>query len=821
MAKTRSSLSTHLSEIIGPAKEINISEFPTARAVLQHGLFLKEKSEVEEDVKKCHYSNRELARDLSDVILRQWKKCNAKFAPPVIIQETAIIKKVERLWQRASDVALKKCKKAEKNRFELELDRLFDLTACHCVIVTCDQSESMCPSSPCSAGAHIECSCPLDQKIPKLELLWMHSQRNKIGEVSSMYMGSNDAKETNRQIKGERRKAREEEANQKRLKKESDHVKEALLKETDLEFEVELEEQTTMEIDIDFKSRSSLSREQEKESFNVASKLLDEKLGDLSYLVKRFLDKPKQKRNTMKIPNTAKASLRFGVSPAASAAIASSFLQDLISAGHLSSDKLYLVCDAFKLERARKEAMAESTMKDTSRLQEKDVIGISFDGRKDITRTYIPDRKGTLHPRLVKENHISVTLEPSGEYVGHVTPEEPTFPEKPAQKEAEAVFSLLKDNGVSESCLIIGGDSTASNTGWKGGSMAHLETLLGHKCHRKVCMLHTNELPLRHLITKLDGATSSGSGFTGTVGKMLPNVEKMELNTEFEALTEGEALPELPKNVLDNMSTDQKVAYSLCQAVKRGELSSNLTDIQIGPINHARWLTVGARIVYLWTRKHDLTGEAMDTLRLLVKFCLESYFKLFFEIKVKDTLQDASRHILTQLRILRSLPTIIQDIVTPYIKLSAWYAHPESVLLSLLASDLPEEREFAVSLILKQRGHSDRGDMSVRPFRAPNINMNAEALPELISWESVGVQEPVFTCSMTKSEIESLRISPLKLPHVKIHTQSTERAVKCVTEAAKSVAGHQARDGYIRARLHHREAMPVFKTKRDIVNMFT
>ena len=74
---------------------------------------------------------------------------------------------------------------------------------------------------------------------------------------------------------------------------------------------------------------------------------------------------------------------------------------------------------------------------------------------------------------------------------------------------------------------------------------------------------------------------------------------------------------------------------------------------------------------------------------------------------------------------------------------------------------------------------------------------------------------------MTKSEIESLRINPLKLPHVKIHTQSTERAVKCVTEAAKSVAGHQARDGYIRARLHHREAMPVFKTKRDIVNMFT
>ena len=141
--------------------------------------------------------------------------------------------------------------------------------------------------------------------------------------------------------------------------------------------------------------------------------------------------------------------------------------------------------------------------------------------------------------------------------------------------------------------------------------------------------------------------------------------------------------------------------------------------------------------------------------------------------------------------------------------------------MSLLASYLPEKREFAVSLILTRREDSDRGDMSVRPFRAPHINMNAEALSELISSESVGVQEPVFTCSMTKSEKESWRINPLKLPHVKIYMQSTEWTVKCITEAAKSVAGHQARDGYIRARLHHREAMPVFKTKRDIVNMFT
>ena len=210
----------------------------------------------------------------------------------------------------------------------------------------------------------------------------------------------------------------------------------------------------------------------------------------------------------------------------------------------------------------------------------------------------------------------------------------------------------------------------------------------------------------------------------------------------------------------------------------------------------------------------------MDTLRLLVKFCVESYFKLFFDIKVRDGLKDAPNHIITQLRILGTLPSAINEIVTPYIKLGAWYAHPESVLLSLLASENPEDRYFAVTSILRHREMADKGDMTVRPFRVPDIILEAHTLSELVSWKKTGILEPVFTCSMTKNEIEYIKEVPLTLPPVKIHTQSTERAVKIVTEAAKAVVGCQARDGYIRARIHHREVLPVFKNKRDILKTF-
>ena len=57
-------------------------------------------------------------------------------------------------------------------------------------------------------------------------------------------------------------------------------------------------------------------------------------------------------------------------------------------------------------------------------------------------------------------------------------------------------------------------------------------------------------------------------------------------------------------------------------------------------------------------------------------------------------------------------------------------------------------------------------------------------------------------------------------PPYKIHTQSTERAVKAVTEAAKAVVGYSARDGFIRARVHHRQIKPSFRSKKDIMPLF-
>jgi hypothetical protein len=101
----------------------------------------------------------------------------------------------------------------------------------------------------------------------------------------------------------------------------------------------------------------------------------------------------------------------------ATATIASSFLKDLIAAGHLSPEMAYLACDPGK-----------------DKHQTEKIVGISYDGRRDKhTRAMVPGATGKLKMRMITEEHESVTEEPSGKYLAHFVPEKPVHPEKPAR----------------------------------------------------------------------------------------------------------------------------------------------------------------------------------------------------------------------------------------------------------------------------------------------------------------------------------------------------------------------------------------------------
>ena len=158
--------------------------------------------------------------------------------------------------------------------------------------------------------------------------------------------------------------------------------------------------------------------------------------------------------------------------------------------------------------------------------------------------------------------------------------------------------------------------------------------------------------------------------------------------------------------------------------------------------------------------------------------------------------------------------------MTPYIRTGAWYSHTECILLSLLGSTDADDRKFAVDMILKIRGKNELGDTSVRPRLMPKLNLKGTTLKNMITWKVKEAHEPIFTCKLTREEVQELLIKPFDVPKFSIHTQSTERCVKQVTEAAAAVVGQDRRDGFVRARLHSREEMPVFKTKKQILETF-
>ena len=99
----------------------------------------------------------------------------------------------------------------------------------------------------------------------------------------------------------------------------------------------------------------------------------------------------KLKRNYLDLSQTAGASLRYGVSSSAKAAIYSGLLSDQIRGKVLPPEKKYSAVDKNKIIRAKERIMKESQVKDEQRNQDEVITGIFADGRKDKTKVVLED----------------------------------------------------------------------------------------------------------------------------------------------------------------------------------------------------------------------------------------------------------------------------------------------------------------------------------------------------------------------------------------------------------------------------------------------
>ena len=159
-----------------------------------------------------------------------------------------------------------------------------------------------------------------------MELVWLHSQRNKIGELSKYQITGNNSNEIKRLERKMKRQIHEEEAKLKKKRQLEEDLN--VQKDINKRWQQQVLQDDVMDIDEeDVIAITKITSEKKNEAENLVYSLLNNRLGELAPLVLRYLDiEPKIKRNTMSVLNTAQASLRYNVSPTATAAIGSAYL---------------------------------------------------------------------------------------------------------------------------------------------------------------------------------------------------------------------------------------------------------------------------------------------------------------------------------------------------------------------------------------------------------------------------------------------------------------------------------------------------------------
>ncbi|XP_050527619.1 uncharacterized protein LOC126897791 [Daktulosphaira vitifoliae] len=730
--------------IFGDAKELSNNVLPTYEDVMQYYLYVKH--QLKPDITSKEPSVSSIAEIVATNIENIWHKASIP-----IVSHTRVLQLIKTYHDKYRNILKSAkgrgyCETYKKKVEKLQTEArssLFDIAACKCIDFS-------------------TCTCEKSRKVPHIEQIFIKDQRT----TRKMFISLVDISTTKKFQKKAIRK--EVDANRIERHKLLETYDKSKLDEVNIEFDESVEindEYNNSDEDFTITSKPSTS------SSNI-----------------------KNSQMRLKLPALALACDRTGISDGSAAKIASAVLQDI---GIISVDNKNSVVDRMKVRRAR-----EKKRLDLQKLENELILGLYFDGRKD--KTIINHQEGTKYYRkIITEEHISLIQEPGSKYIGHTTPTSGS-----ALEIKNSIIHFLETNNLSTSQIIaIGCDGTVTNTGFKTGVIRQIEEYLKKPLQWLVCLLHANELPLRHLFNHLDGKTSGPIGFSGSLGKQLEICHKLPV-VKFVRI-EGN-LPFL-KNEVD-LSSDQKYLFEICQSISSGKCSIDLSRRNPGKLAHSRWLTTANRILRLYIS----TSSPTENLKILTEFILKVYGPMWFHIKINPFCISGSKHLWRTIKFSRYLPNNLLKIIDPVIQRNAYFGSPENILICMLLDNRYAIRKKALSKIINAR--QNKNDQSIRSFEIPPLNFNATDYVELIDWGKTQVTEPPLTSNIDQDTLRQIVLShkknTLEIFYLPCHTQAVERSVKLVTEASAAVCGQARRDGVIRARIESRRIMPHFNSKK-------
>jgi hypothetical protein len=324
------------------------------------------------------------------------------------------------------------------------------------------------------------------------------------------------------------------------------------------------------------------------------------------------------------------------------AALGNALLHDIKHLLRPEVDISHILIDKCKLDRAKaKVRVISDGVESEAKTQ---LVCIGVDGKVDgKTLTYketdTPEGETVFRKCVAAEHHLTFTYEGGkspGTYLTHRT-----IPVIGATGDvlAQETFSVLQEYDSLESIRAIVLDNTPTNTGWKSGLVVKLEEILERNLHTIGCTLHQTELPLRALFKKLDGVTTGPRNFSGPLGQRCSEDIHDEPQVQFEAIETPIIEGYIPDEVLQDLSHDQRLLYEYCKGIGLGRVHDRWAAWKIGPLNHARWLTLAIRLLCLYTRDNSPNMK----LKKLVHYIVQVYAPAWFEIKTSSKLHDSPR----------------------------------------------------------------------------------------------------------------------------------------------------------------------------------
>lgn len=504
----------------------------------------------------------------------------------------------------------------------------------------------------------------------------------------------------------------------------------------------------------------------------------------------------------LNIEEICKVADRRNISNRDTALIVSSTLKAL---GLIDEQNRDMIVDPSKVSYSRKKVRAQaSNTTDMSPL-----LCFQFDGKSvrnlEMEVSHRNKSKQKVVKKMVQKDNIIIVKQPENILLGFVACESGG-----SECIFENLLSFFGDKQILlDFLLAIGCDAAAVNTGQISGIIRRFEEYLKRPLHWVICILHLNERILANIIEHLDGKTT---GPMTHAGKLMNEIQTCHLRppVAFEPIGMGELNHDVDYSQFTN---DQLYLWRIAKMVESGIIDDDLCALCPGKIHNARWMTTAARLL----REYCSNPRPSRNLKLLARYIMLVYVPIWFQSKFESRWYHGPKHLFELVQRTRTHANEVFPTVKKYVTYNSFFAHPENMLLAMIADRDKNIRRIGYSKIIDCRKTRTEG---LRTFAKPTkkqLNFHSDAYHELLIWDKIKVFEPPFTHQFNVEELTKFMNADevISIPEIPLHTQACEYNIQALTESVTAVAGHQNQEGYLKTKMMHRRKMGVFQTKKN------